>query len=597
MELLRYKNRDTNIPKRDTKENVPDGSQRQEKKISNMCQRQDMLLGEERVAKLGHIAVGEWCPNSGNVEVIVEKGKFWQTMGFHGDGKKLLRPSEALYLLETCSLDLQFHGITMSVQEAYNVLIPKMVSMEYYQVYSYLMRLGYIIDEHNGCFDTHCDTKDQSVKKVEDWFQQMDPSAQTSKVYSSESTRSGLALANKYAKGGDYWNNSEGIFQVDEICSSIDLYQFCMKTMNTTINADDILDISRSEHDLWSCDSVSESVCYQSDFSQPEEKRSKLSHQTALGRTQVTAPIRKMKLNPHPHKCTLTKKRNLSSSCNIDDVLNYFQTSKKALYDIEDVIDIILPTVEALPKKAMKSTHDYTSWNFKEICLPNLQETVDRMQLPQSVLANMLSSQQSLLPKESQENSQQFLGTSVDELGSSRLFWDSEPNLCDLSNETQLVIGNIDAPRNWGEYKLLKKQDKEFYPLHGSPVRHLWEGEVHPLIKPSDALTTNNLLHKLQTIQNVNALLHFEESCEPEQATKVDFNIYLPESNYKKTSPGKPVFYVIVTKLEEEPPNLSTQMQLLRQARGTPLVWAVVDNGDISFYTLRDIELPIDITT
>ena len=47
---------------------------------------------------------------------------------------------------------------------------------------------------------------------------------------------------------------------------------------------------------------------------------------------------------------------------------------------------------------------------------------------------------------------------------------------------------------------------------------------------------------------------------------------------------------------EDSVPELAAQLDLLMKAAPVPVVWAVVDNADISFYTLTDIELPVDIS-
>ena len=52
------------------------------------------------------------------------------------------------------------------------------------------------------------------------------------------------------------------------------------------------------------------------------------------------------------------------------------------------------------------------------------------------------------------------------------------------------------------------------------------------------------------------------------------------------------------TSVTDPVPDLATQAHLLQQSKPVRLLWAIVDtNGDIAFYSLQDVELPIDITT
>lgn len=63
-----------------------------------------------------------------------------------GDGSLWLLPEEALYLLERGTIEILYEGIPLSFQQAFMQMIGRNgISIERYQVYAYLKRLGYIV--------------------------------------------------------------------------------------------------------------------------------------------------------------------------------------------------------------------------------------------------------------------------------------------------------------------------------------------------------------------------------------------------------------------------------------------------------------------
>ncbi|XP_061433247.1 tRNA-splicing endonuclease subunit Sen54-like [Lethenteron reissneri] len=80
------------------------------------------------------------------VELKSKPGKFWQTMGHMVNGRQLLYPEEALYLLECGSIELRVRGLPLSIQEGHELaLATEGLSLHQYQVYAHLKRLGYVV--------------------------------------------------------------------------------------------------------------------------------------------------------------------------------------------------------------------------------------------------------------------------------------------------------------------------------------------------------------------------------------------------------------------------------------------------------------------
>lgn len=108
------------------------------------------LISEERVERLGNLVKASWIPSDQIVELQAPAGKFWQTMGFSAEGKQYLLPEEALYLME-CGNLLVFHqGLPLSIQDGYEMFLSSAcVSLQQYQVFGHLKRLGYVVHRFN----------------------------------------------------------------------------------------------------------------------------------------------------------------------------------------------------------------------------------------------------------------------------------------------------------------------------------------------------------------------------------------------------------------------------------------------------------------
>ncbi|MEQ2201476.1 hypothetical protein XENOCAPTIV_012979 [Xenoophorus captivus] len=78
---------------------------------------------------------------------------------------------------------------------------------------------------------------------------------------------------------------------------------------------------------------------------------------------------------------------------------------------------------------------------------------------------------------------------------------------------------------------------------------------------------------------------------------RICFNVYQPDSvaDFKKSNPGKPYSRMCVCSFDGPVPDLRVIKQLAFQSGDVPIVYAVVDHGDISFYTFKDFQLPRDV--
>lgn len=111
------------------------------------------MLDLERVVLSTKISRGifEECQN--RVKVVSQCGKW--NVGYFEDNVNYLKPHEALHLMEMKRLEVLFEMVVMSMEQAYLMFLDTQnkISLEQYLVYSYLIRAGYYVMQHNPELD------------------------------------------------------------------------------------------------------------------------------------------------------------------------------------------------------------------------------------------------------------------------------------------------------------------------------------------------------------------------------------------------------------------------------------------------------------
>ncbi|XP_076337320.1 uncharacterized protein LOC143239751 isoform X2 [Tachypleus tridentatus] len=147
---------------------------------------------------------------------------------------------------------------------------------------------------------------------------------------------------------------------------------------------------------------------------------------------------------------------------------------------------------------------------------------------------------------------------------------------------------------NWNEFKkeLFKKESLE--KLLDGPGSVLWKGVVKPLVQPVEDLAVGHVWNKLNVIQGTT--LTSSTSClgkSAETKFQIDYDVYLPNMSFRKSTPTIPSLRVVVTWAEDAVPTLADVVVLQRNlCDNVPLQFAVVDNGDLAFYSFHDVSLP-----
>ncbi|KAF8791926.1 uncharacterized protein LOC129968635 [Argiope bruennichi] len=107
-------------------------------------------LDKKRASKLCDLMQAEWNPESNIVTVSKLKGKFTQHMGRLINGKHVLAPEEAVFLLENNCIEILHNKIPMSTEEAFSMILKGNLALEKYEVYSHFSKLGFIVVRHQA---------------------------------------------------------------------------------------------------------------------------------------------------------------------------------------------------------------------------------------------------------------------------------------------------------------------------------------------------------------------------------------------------------------------------------------------------------------
>ncbi|GBB87917.1 hypothetical protein RclHR1_01440032 [Rhizophagus clarus] len=134
------------IPKRGSKDFEPDGSEDQHDALTSSLNALQKALSEERNVSSRQLCKAIWhgTPIS-KAKITVNKGSHFHNMGHAVKGEMWLYPEECLFLMDRCSLSMQYCGVDMSLQHAYCEIIGGWLTLEKYQVYAYLKRIGFTV--------------------------------------------------------------------------------------------------------------------------------------------------------------------------------------------------------------------------------------------------------------------------------------------------------------------------------------------------------------------------------------------------------------------------------------------------------------------
>ncbi|XP_018540164.1 LOW QUALITY PROTEIN: tRNA-splicing endonuclease subunit Sen54 [Lates calcarifer] len=492
-ELFAARSRSHKIPVRGQKDFFPSDSDEQRRRLEQSLDEHWSLISEERVERLGNLVKATWIPSDQIVELQSPAGKFWQTMGFSADGKQYLLPEEALYLMQCGNVQVFYKDLPLSIQDGYErFLSSDTVSLQQYQVFGHLKRLGYVVHRFDPSLEPSSYARQLNLPQSRD--------------------RAGRQLKRKRSTSPTPTSSRT------EECSAGRMEE------------------DNSSHEGKEDNKLPESHLTTSPETPEVQTPSTGAADEGRGRTWWTTDVLGDSGKGSVHSPTSGSSRWDFSSIPFPDLGSREQLSSC----------LASPDPSLLPGALAVGVCDVAPW----------RERINLRKLKMSA-------------KEQREEDKRRRRRDVNK--------DKEVQRC----------------RNWAEYQelLRRRQGRR----EGRPA-HLWNREVTPLHDPTQPVPTDQLLDKISVIKSTD-LLEGASSLKGSDEWRICFNVYQPDAvaDFKKSSPGKPYSRMCVCSFDGPVPDLRAIKLLASQSGDVPVVFAVVDHGDISFYTFKDFQLPKDV--
>lgn len=145
-ELMHHGSKEAKLPETGgIKYYGPEESDEQKTSVKKALDQYHQILHEERICRKSNLSVAHWEQSNCLAVVTVRKGSSFHKFGHETKEGLFLHPEEALFLLDQGLLQLKHDNFPLSLEEAYILLIPILSSLEHYQVYSHLCKLGFVV--------------------------------------------------------------------------------------------------------------------------------------------------------------------------------------------------------------------------------------------------------------------------------------------------------------------------------------------------------------------------------------------------------------------------------------------------------------------
>ncbi|KAF6300060.1 tRNA splicing endonuclease subunit 54 [Rhinolophus ferrumequinum] len=229
-------------------------------------------------------------------------------------------------------------------------------------------------------------------------------------------------------------------------------------------------------------------------------------------------------------------------------------------------------------------------WNFEQISFPNLasdgRHTLLLAPAPELLPANVAGREtdaESWCQKLNQRK-EKLSRREREQQAEAQHFWE------DINADAQ-----VQRCSTWWEYKQLL-QKRHLQKTQSRPP-HLWDQTVTPLLSPSQADSPAAALQHISVLQTTHLADGGARLLEKSGGLEISFDVYQADAvaTFQKKNPGKPYARMCISGFDEPVPDLRTLKQLSYQSGDVPLIFALVDHGDISFYSFRDFTLPRDL--
>lgn len=173
-----------------------------------------------------------------------------------------------------------------------------------------------------------------------------------------------------------------------------------------------------------------------------------------------------------------------------------------------------------------------------------------------------------------------------------------EENVIEYSYSKKIIYEDIaKKARNWMHYKKLLseikvKNEEKYIEL----LNKMRSGNVTPLLHPHDAISSEHISKKIKLSEQSSHEDYAE--CDMDRIVSekylIKYNVHKNDPNrpFKKTDPSIPFSRIVLCDVQEKIPDLGTMLELMDLSDGVPLKYAVVDSGQVSFYSFNEIDIP-----
>uniref|UniRef100_A0A8C8YD37 tRNA splicing endonuclease subunit 54 n=1 Tax=Prolemur simus TaxID=1328070 RepID=A0A8C8YD37_PROSS len=229
-------------------------------------------------------------------------------------------------------------------------------------------------------------------------------------------------------------------------------------------------------------------------------------------------------------------------------------------------------------------------WNFEQISFPNMasdsRHTLLLAPAPELLPANVAGREtdaESWCQKLNQRKE--------------KLSWREQEQQAEARHFREDINADPEVQRcsSWQEYKELL-QRRHLQRSQNLPP-HLWGQPVTPLLKPGQADSPATVLQHISVLQTTHLADGGARLLERSGGLEISFDVYQADAvaTFRKNNPGKPYARLCISGFDEPVPDLYSLKWLSYQSGDVPLIFALVDHGDISFYSFRDFTLPRDL--
>ena len=161
------------IPKGGIKFSSNRGTTDEQERLQSYYNARKKVLSSLKVRKLANLGLAEWLPEY-SVARIVRHGKFLQVQGFlHEKDFLALYAEEALFLLDIGDIELIYKGASLSMQDAFCLLLTseaksEKCSFDQYCVYAHLCRMGFRVQRFQKLLVKLDDSSDKRERNDSD---------------------------------------------------------------------------------------------------------------------------------------------------------------------------------------------------------------------------------------------------------------------------------------------------------------------------------------------------------------------------------------------------------------------------------------------